>query len=207
MPKQALQVVGTDARGAGTIRVAVAHRGPVARAGLSALLEREAGLDVVGEAADSDDAVALVHRLRPDVLLIDVDIPGVGCVEATRRVLSELPVAVMVLAASEHDGRLFQARRAGASGLVLADREPAELVRAVRRLAGQGGRGRGSRNERSRRPEMVSPNVVEMRRGAAHGQVRRVEQPLGRATHIRLVKPVPRLRERSEGGRSWNSVI
>src|SRR3954453_16203085 len=188
MPTQALQVVGTDARGAGTIRVAVAHRGPLARAGLSALLEREAGLDVVGQAADSDDAVALVHRLRPDVLLIDVDIPGVGCVEATRRVLSELPVAVMVLAASEHDGSLFQARRAGASGLVLADREPAELVRAVRRLAGQRGRRGGARRGGGGGGGAAStkksgggggkkcppPNVVEMRRGAAHGQVKRV---------------------------------
>jgi DNA-binding NarL/FixJ family response regulator len=214
MPQQALQaperwltVVGDDDRGAGTIRVAVAHSQRLAGAALGALLEREAGLDVVGEAADGDAAVALVHRLRPDVLLIDIDIPGVGCVEATRRMLSESPVAVMVLSPSEHDGRLFQAMRAGASGLVLANREPAELVRAVRRLAGQRGPRRGSRYERSRRPEMISPKVIEMRRGAAHGPVRRVEQPLGPTAQVRLVKALPRRRARSEGGRAWNSVI
>jgi DNA-binding NarL/FixJ family response regulator len=127
----------------GTIRVVIAHGRQLVRAGLRVLLEREAGITVVDEAANGDDAVAIARRLRPDVLLLDVRLPGLDCVEATRRILSESDIAVVVLTASETDARTFATLRAGAAGLMLEDREPAALVRVVR-LLGNGARPRAT---------------------------------------------------------------
>jgi DNA-binding NarL/FixJ family response regulator len=159
-----------DQRGAGTIRVAIAHGQRLVRAGLCALLEREPGICVIDEAADGDDAVAAARRLRPDVVLLDVRLPGLDCVEVTRRVLAGAAVAVMVLTASETDARVFAAFRAGAVGLLREDREPAALARAVRVL-GRGVRPRARRNRRiqpAREVPMLTPKVTEITRGSAH---------------------------------------
>ena len=157
---------------AGTIRVAVADGQRLMRAGVRLLLECEPGIVVVGEAATGEEALALARRTRPDVMLIDVDVPGLDCVEATRRMLAEPGVAVMLLTTSETaDDRLFAALGAGAGGLLLKDTEPVELVRAVR-LLGQGGRlRRGARHRKqpSREESMLTPKVIEIRRGCAHG--------------------------------------
>jgi DNA-binding NarL/FixJ family response regulator len=158
-----------EQRGAGTIRVAIAHGQRLVRAGLRALLEREAGITVVDEAADGDDAVAMARRLRPDVVLLDVRVPGLDCVEATRRILAE-SVAVMVLTATEADARVFASLKAGAAGLLLEDREPAALARALRVLV-HGGRRRAHRSRRSqpaREVHMLTPKVIEITRGSAH---------------------------------------
>jgi DNA-binding NarL/FixJ family response regulator len=104
------------------------------RAGLRTLLEREMDIVVV-EAATGDDAVDLSQRARPDVVLVDVEIPGLDCVETTRRIVAESTARVMVLTTSAADPRVFATFAAGAAGLVLEDREPAVLVRAVRRLS------------------------------------------------------------------------
>jgi DNA-binding NarL/FixJ family response regulator len=154
---------------AGTIRVAIAHGQRLVRAGLRVLLEREAGIEVV-EAATGDEVVELVHRMQPDVVLIDVRLPGIGCVEATQRILAGPPVSVVVLTATEADGRVFATLKAGASGMLLEDREPAALVQAIRHL----GRGcrfpvkRPRRTQRSREVHMLTPKVTELRRGCAH---------------------------------------
>ena len=100
-----------------------------------ALLEGANGIGVVGEAANGEEVVALARRIRPDVVLLDVGLPGLDCVEATRLILAETDCAVMLLTGTESDERVFAALRAGASGLMLKDTEPAELVRAVRLLA------------------------------------------------------------------------
>lgn len=153
-----------------TIRVAIAHCQRLVRAGLRLVLEREAGITVVDEAADGDDAVALARRLRPDVLLLDVRLPGLDCVEATRRILSESAIAVVVLTASETDARTFATLRAGAAGLMLEDREPAALVRVVR-LLGNGARPRARLPHRSQpatEVPMLTPKVTEITRGSAH---------------------------------------
>ena len=152
-----------------TIRVAVAHGQRLGRAGLRAMLEREGEIAVI-EAASGEEAVAVARRLRPDVVLMDVHLPGLGCVEATRQILAGPPVAVMVLTDSETDARVFATLRAGAAGLLLEDGEPAALVRAVTRL-GRGGRLRATRPRRNqpvREVSMLTPKVTEITRGCAH---------------------------------------
>jgi DNA-binding NarL/FixJ family response regulator len=117
------------------IRVLIADGQAVVRAGFRALLEDSGRISVVVEAATGDDAVYFARRLRPDVVLIDAQLPGLDCVEVIGRILAESSVAVMLLAASEHDECIFDALRAGARGLVLKDSDQAELVRAVEVLA------------------------------------------------------------------------
>ena len=80
-----------DQRAVGTIRVGIAHGQRLVRAGLRVLLDHEAGIAVVDEAATGDEAVALTRRLQPDVVLLDVGLPGLGCVEVTRRILAAAP--------------------------------------------------------------------------------------------------------------------
>ena len=117
------------------VRVLIADGQALVRAGFRVLIEGDERIKVVGEAATGEEAVALTCRLRPDVVLIDARLPGLDCVKATGRMLSEARVAVMLLTASEGDEQIFAALRAGASGLVVKDTEPGELVRAVEALA------------------------------------------------------------------------
>jgi DNA-binding NarL/FixJ family response regulator len=105
------------------------------RAGFRLLLEADPRITVVGEAASGEEAVVLADRLRPDVALIDARLPGLDSVEATGKIFSDSGVEVMLLTTSEDDARIFAALRAGASGLLLKDTEPAELVQAVELLA------------------------------------------------------------------------
>jgi DNA-binding NarL/FixJ family response regulator len=105
------------------------------RAGFRLLLDTDERVAVVGEAATGEEAAALAGRLRPDVVLIDSGLPGLDCVQATRRISSEAGLAVLLLTASEDDDRILPALRAGASGLLVKDAAPRELVRAVTALA------------------------------------------------------------------------
>jgi DNA-binding NarL/FixJ family response regulator len=105
------------------------------RAGLRRLLEGEGQIAVVAEAGSGEEAVALSRRARPDVVLIDARLPGLDSVETIRRMLAGSSVAVMLLTASDDDERNRAGLRAGASGVLLKDTEPAELVRAVELLA------------------------------------------------------------------------
>jgi DNA-binding NarL/FixJ family response regulator len=146
--------------------VAIAHGQRLMRAGLRTLLERETDIVVV-EAATGDDAVDLSRRVRPDVVLVDVEIPGLDCVETTRRIVAGSVARVMVLTTSAADPRVFATLVAGAAGLVLEDREPAVLVRAVRRL-GPGWRPRRRpRARRSAGTPMPAHRVIDIthRRG------------------------------------------
>jgi DNA-binding NarL/FixJ family response regulator len=120
-----------------TVRVVIADDQALVRAGFRVLLESRERIAVVGEASNGEEAVALVRRLRPDVVLMDADLAGLDSVEATRRILAEADVAVMVLTGSVSDGRIFPALRAGASGVLLKDTEPNELAEAVE-LLGRG---------------------------------------------------------------------
>ena len=120
---------------AAEIRVLVADGQALVRAGLRLLLESCERLRVVAEGATGEEAVALARRISPDVALVDTRLPGLDYVEATAMMIAESGVAVMLMTGSEGDERIFAALRAGASGLLLKDTEPAELVRAVEALA------------------------------------------------------------------------
>jgi DNA-binding NarL/FixJ family response regulator len=123
-----------------TIRLLIADDQTLVRAGLRMLLDAQPGLEVAGEAVDGADAVAKVGELRPDVVLMDVRMPGVDGVAATRRLVDAGLVgpeaaAVLVLTTFGLDGVVHDALRAGASGFLLKDADPEELVRAVRNVA------------------------------------------------------------------------
>jgi DNA-binding NarL/FixJ family response regulator len=117
------------------IRAVIADGQSLVRAGFRLLLEATGRITVVGEAASGKEVVALASRLSPDVALIDATLPGLDSVETTHYMSADLGVAVILLAASGCDERILAALRAGATGLLLKDTEPTELVRAVEALA------------------------------------------------------------------------
>jgi DNA-binding NarL/FixJ family response regulator len=134
-PPRRLTLLGNPGPATGTIRVAIADGQALVRAGFRVLLERTPGIAVVGEAATGEQAVAMARRTRPNVVLIDVHLPGLEHVRAMQDILAQPGVAVMLLAGSESDDRLLPAIRAGAGAVLLKDTDPMELVRAVRALA------------------------------------------------------------------------
>jgi DNA-binding NarL/FixJ family response regulator len=118
-----------------TVRVLLADDQALVRAGFSALIEAEDGLEVAGTAADGEEAVAVARATRPDVVLMDVRMPRMDGLEATARIVADPALAdtrVVVLTTFELDEYVFGALRAGASGFLLKDVEPAELVLAIR---------------------------------------------------------------------------
>ena len=120
-----------------TIRVLVADDQSMVRAGLRMLLSGEADIDVVAEAANGHEAVAQAARFRPQVVLMDIRMPELDGLEATRRILSADPSArVLVVTTFDLDEYVYEALRAGASGFVLKDDPPEQLITAVRTIAG-----------------------------------------------------------------------
>lgn len=114
------------------IRVLIADDQPLARAGFKAVLEATGGVQVVAEAQDGDQAVELARRHDPDVVLMDVRMPGTDGIEATRRMPNQ---KVLILTTFGLDDYIIEALRAGASGFLLKDAPVEELVRAVRTVA------------------------------------------------------------------------
>lgn len=126
------------------IRVLVADDQPLVRAGLVMLLDSEPDLEVVGEATDGESAVTLCRSMRPDVVLMDVRMPGMNGIDATRILAAGEPpglgdpdhvVRIIVLTTYHTDDAVYAALRAGASGFVLKDAAPDELVSAIRAVA------------------------------------------------------------------------
>ena len=120
------------------IRVVLADDQALVRSGLRALLANSDDLDVVGEAVDGRDAVAVVTRTRPDVVLMDVRMPGVDGIAATRKITTDSRlsgVAIIMLTTFDDDDQIFAAIRAGASGYLLKDAEPDDLREAIRVVA------------------------------------------------------------------------
>jgi two-component system, NarL family, response regulator LiaR len=115
------------------IRVLIADDHAVVRQGLRTFLDLQEDVEVAGEAADGEGAVAAAGRLAPDVVLLDLAMPGLDGVAALPRLREAAPGArVIVLTSFGEDDRLFAALRAGAAGFLLKDVEPSELVRAIR---------------------------------------------------------------------------
>jgi DNA-binding NarL/FixJ family response regulator len=121
------------------VRIVLADDHPVVRRGLRALLDSLDGLEVVGEAADGDQALREVQLTQPDVVLMDVRMPGLDGVEATKRVRAACPgTAVLVLTMYDDDATVLAAMRAGAGGYLLKGADQDEIVAAIRAVvAGQ----------------------------------------------------------------------
>ena len=118
------------------IRVVLAEDQALVRAGLVTILGTDPGIEVVGQAADGDEAVQLVAAHRPDVALLDVRMPRCDGIQATRRIVAEVPsTRVLVLTTFGQDEVLFEALQAGAHGFLLKDTRPEDLLAAVHAVA------------------------------------------------------------------------
>jgi DNA-binding NarL/FixJ family response regulator len=119
-----------------TVRVLIADDHPLFREGMRGRLDRVADVAVVGEAASGDEAVELAHKLEPDVILMDIKMPGLNGIEATREIQRASPrVGILMLTMFEDDDSVFAAMRAGAKGYLLKDSGGEGVVRAIRAVA------------------------------------------------------------------------
>jgi DNA-binding NarL/FixJ family response regulator len=120
------------------IRILLADDQQLVRGGLRALLAAEPDLDVVGEAGDGAEAATLAAELRPDVVLMDIRMPDVDGLEATRTITADPALAevrIVILTTFDLDEYVFEAIRVGAAGFLVKDTEPVDLIRAVRTVA------------------------------------------------------------------------
>jgi DNA-binding NarL/FixJ family response regulator len=122
-----------------SVSVLIADDQALVRAGFRSILEAQPGIKVVGEAADGRDAVALARHRQPDVVLMDIQMPDLDGLEATRRILEDIdadhPIAVLMLTTFDLNEYVYEALRAGASGFLLKDVMPEDLIAAVRVVA------------------------------------------------------------------------
>jgi DNA-binding NarL/FixJ family response regulator len=124
------------------IRVVIVDDQPLARAGIKMLVQTETDIDIVAEASDGEEAIIRARAERPDVLLMDVCMPGTNGVEATRTLIDEglisengQPVRIIILTTYDVDEYVYSALRAGASGFLIKDSAPTEIVAAIRAVA------------------------------------------------------------------------
>ncbi len=119
-----------------TTRVLVVDDHPIVREGLSGALDAEADLDVVGTCSDGQEAVDVARDLQPDAVVMDLHLPTMSGIEATRRVVAESPhIAVLVLTMADDEDSVFAALRAGARGYLLKGSSPEDIIGAVRAVA------------------------------------------------------------------------
>jgi DNA-binding NarL/FixJ family response regulator len=120
-----------------SVRVVLVDDQAMVRAGFRMILEAEGDVEIVGEASDGEQAIEVTRRLRPDVVLMDVQMPHMDGLEATRRLVGDGTVEsrVVILTTFEQDDYVFEALRAGASGFLLKNARPEDLVHAVRVVA------------------------------------------------------------------------
>jgi len=119
-----------------TIRVLIADDETLIRSGLQLMLESQTDLRVIAEAVDGEDAVHLATTYRPDVILMDIQMPRMSGIEATRKITNgDDPPRVVMLTTFGNDENVYQALRAGASGFLLKDSRPEDVIRAIRVVA------------------------------------------------------------------------
>jgi DNA-binding NarL/FixJ family response regulator len=119
-----------------TIRVLLVDDHPVFRHGLRALLASLGVVDIVGEGASGEDAVELAQQVRPDVVVMDLHMPGLGGVDATRRITAAMPgIGVLVLTMFDDDDSVFAAMRAGARGYLVKGADTPDVIRAITAVA------------------------------------------------------------------------
>jgi DNA-binding NarL/FixJ family response regulator len=116
-----------------TLRVLIADDHPLFRHGVAAVLSAAPDLEVIGEAKTGEEAIALADELQPDVILMDIQMPGVNGIEATRRIVHSSPhIRILMVTMFEDDPSVFSAMRAGAHGYILKDTEKEDILRAIR---------------------------------------------------------------------------
>ncbi len=121
------------------ISILIADDEPAFRSGLRALLRSVADLDLVGDATTGDEAIRLAADLQPDIILMDINMPGVNGIEATRRILTTSPhIGILMLTMFEDDDSVFAAMRAGARGYLLKGALKAEILRAIQAVSSGG---------------------------------------------------------------------
>jgi DNA-binding NarL/FixJ family response regulator len=166
-----------------TIRVVLADDQELVRVGLRIILESEDGIEVVGEARDGREAVGLVTALAPHVVCMDVQMPGLDGLEATRELVAAgSRTGILVLTTFDRDDYLFEALEAGASGFVLKNSSPEELVAAVQIVA--------------RGDALLSPDVTRRvieRFGARRGAGAGATGSAGAPDAVRAITPAPQL--------------
>jgi DNA-binding NarL/FixJ family response regulator len=119
------------------IRILIADDHPFFRDGLRVLLDSVPDTGVVGEAMTGDEAIALATSLQPDVILMDINMPGINGIEATRRIIHTSPhIGILVVTMFEDDDSVFAAMRAGARGYLLKGADQTEMLQAIRAVAG-----------------------------------------------------------------------
>ena len=159
------------------IRLVVADDQPLLRTGIVAIMDLQDDLEVVAEAEDGRQAVSLVHELRPDVVLMDVQMPTLDGIEATRQLVADgTPARILMLTTFDLDRYVYAAMKAGAAGFLLKDATPESLTSAVRAAA---------RGESLLAPQVTRRLIEEF--------VRRPEP--GHVAENRLVELTPRERE------------
>ena len=150
----------------GKIRVVLADDHTLVRQGIRQFLESDASIEVVGEAAGGEEAIAQVERHRPDMILLDIQMPGMTGVEATREISARFPeVKVLILTAHDDDAYVFALLRAGASGYLLKTADIDDVLRAVRAVR---------RGETVLSPEVTDKVLRQLRTGrpeAAQAQI------------------------------------
>jgi DNA-binding NarL/FixJ family response regulator len=121
-----------------SIRVLIADDQSMVRAGFRMILEMQDDMEVVGEVADGVETIAAVKKLKPDIVLMDIQMPGMDGLEATQRIVEmheEIPTKVLILTTFERDDDLFEALRTGACGFLLKNATPEDLVAGIRIVA------------------------------------------------------------------------